>query len=139
MGRREYLLELRQNGKLKGMKPCFISLKPNIGKIYTKGTADFIMSYKNGILYFQRLSLFFKSLVPKEDFEVNARRFYEYKVDKKNAFITKLTMYDKEGFFIEIYFQTGTKETYTTEDNIFRILKHLEETTKLRKIGEDNE
>lgn len=125
MNRKDYLLELRQEGKLKGKKPCFITLKLNKGRIYNLGTADFIMSYKDDTLYFQRLSLFFKTLKPKLDFTLNAKRFVEYKFTKKQ-FMTMLTLYDTAGMFIEIYFQTGTKETYATEDNIYRILRELE-------------
>ena len=42
-------------------------------------------------------------------------------------------MFDKHGFFIEIWYQTGLKETYSTEVNIARIIKELEEDYGIKK------
>lgn len=136
MDRRAYLMNMRKAGLLKGQKPCFISLRTNLGKIYNEGSADFIMSYRNGILYFQRLSLIFRSLKPKLDFEVHAGRFVEYKFVKKN-FINTLYLYDKDGCYIEIHYQKGNLETASTEDNIQRIVDLLKENG-LRLAEDDN-
>ena len=43
MEKRELLLALRREGKLKGHKPCFVYLKHNLGKIYNEGSAKFII------------------------------------------------------------------------------------------------
>ena len=137
MNRKDFLLGLRQEGKLKGKKPCFVTLKLNRGKIYNEGTANFVMSYKDGIFYFQRLS-FFGNLKPKLDFQVNAKRFNKYAVLTK-SFMKTIILYDKAGFFLDIHFQTGTKETFSTEDNIFRIIKHLEEKGLKQIVEEDYE
>ena len=51
MTRRDILLELRQNGKLKGLKPCFVFFRRNLGKIHNEGRGEFIMSFKNNTLY----------------------------------------------------------------------------------------
>ena len=71
MNKQEFLLEMRKNHTLKGRKPCFISLRFNAGKIYNEGYSEFIMSFKDGILYFQKLTMFFKKLKPALDFELN--------------------------------------------------------------------
>ncbi len=126
MARKPYLMNMRKAGLLKGPKPCFVSLRQNLGKIYNEGSADFIMSYRNGILYFQRLSLIFRSLKPKLDFEVHAGRFTEYKFIKKN-FMNILYLYDKDGNYLEIHYQKGNLETASTEDNIQRIIDLLKE------------
>lgn len=125
MDRHQYLMDMRQEGKLKGLKPSFVFLKNNLGKIYNEGMADFILSFKNGILYFQRMSAIFHTLKPKYDFELNAKRFKTYKFERRN-YSGCLTLYDKSGYYIEIWFQVGTKETYSTEVNIDRIIKELE-------------
>ncbi len=125
MDRKTMLLEMRQTGTLKGKKPAFIFLKLNCGKIYNEGTADFIMSFKDNILYFQRLSTFFKVLKPKKDFELNVKRFCEYDF-KRDRYVATLTLFDKAGFFIEIHYQTGTPDTYKTEDSIARLIKEFE-------------
>ena len=126
MDRKSYLYNLRQNGLLKGQKPCFITLKQNYGKIYNGGTADYIMSYRDGVLYFQKISFFLKRLQPKEDFTIHTDRFIEYKFTDK-TFMTILSLYDKENKFIEIYYQKGTIETASTEDNIQRIVDIMKE------------
>ena len=126
MDRRAYLLNMRKAGLLKGQKPCFITLKINMGKIYNDGTADFIMSYRDGILYFQRMSFFFKSLKPKLDFELHAQRFVEYKFINRN-FMNTLCLYDKDGCYLEIHYQKGTLQTASTEDNIQRIVDILKQ------------
>ena len=111
-------------------------LRQNLGKIYNSGSADFIMSYRNGVLYFQRLSLFFRSLKPKLDFEVHTGRFVEYRFINKN-FMNTLCLYDKDGSYLEIHYQKGNLETASTEDNIQRIVDILKENG-LRLAEDEN-
>lgn len=134
MDRKTMLLEMRQEGTLKGKKPAFVFLKLNCGKIYNEGTADFIMSIKDNILYFQRLSTFFKVLQPKKDFQVNVRRFCEYDFRRSKYYAT-LTLFDKQGFYLEIHYQTGTKDSYKTEDSIARMIKEFEEMGIVKTKG----
>ncbi len=136
MDRKGILLDLRNEGKLKGIKPAFVTLRPNIGKIYNGGSGTFIMSIRNDVLYFQKLSFFIHRLVPGDDFEVNVKRFTEYKIDRKTA-LAILYLYDSEGRFLQIVYQIGTRETFATEDNISRILKELEEKYGLKQAGDN--
>ena len=136
MDRRAYLLNMRKAGLLKGQKPCFITLRQNLGKIYNSGSADFIMSYRNGVLYFQILSLFLRNLKPKLDFEVHTGRFTEYKFVNKN-FMNTLYLYDADGNYLEIHYQKGNIETASTEDNIQRIIDILKENGL--KLAEDED
>lgn len=138
MNRREILLDLRNRGKLKGLKPCFVSLRPNIGKIFNGVAGRFIMTIRDNTLYFQKLSFFLHRLIPGDDFSVNVNRFVEYKIDKKMT-IAILYLYDKDNYFLPIVYEIGTKETYPTEDNISRILKELESKIGLKLAGDDYE
>ena len=81
MNRREILLDLRNRGKLKGLKPCFVNLRPNIGKIFNGVAGRFIMTIRDNTLYFQKLSFFLHRLIPGDDFSVNVNRFVEYKIE----------------------------------------------------------
>ena len=132
MDRQAYLMDMRTQGKLKGMKPCFVFLKNNIGRIYNEGQSDFILSSKGGKLYFQKISAILHVLKPKSDFELPISRFQTYSFERK-SYAAKLTLFDKHGFFIEIWYQTGLKETYSTEVNIARIIKELEEDYGIKK------
>ena len=137
MDRKGILLDLRNEGKLKGLKPCFINLRPNIGKIYNGGSGTFIMTIRDNTLYFQKLSFFLHRLLPSEDFSVNAKRFVEYKIDRRTA-LAVLYLYDSEGRFLQIIYQIGTKESFSTEDNISRIVKELETSCGLKEAGDTN-
>ena len=137
MDRKGILLDLRNEGKLKGLKPCFVNLRPNIGKIYNGGSGTFIMTIRDNTLYFQKLSFFLHRLVPSDDFSVNAKRFTEYKLDRKTA-LAVLYLYDNEGRFLQIVYQIGTRETFATEDNISRIIKELETSCGLKEAGDVN-
>lgn len=125
MDRRALLLELRTSGKLKGMKPCFVTLGQNIGKVYTGGTSDFIMSYKNKLLHFQKLSFFFHVLKPKDDFSVDMTKFTEYHFEDKGRFMKSLFLYTKDGRFLQINYQANMPHTFSTEENIARIIEDL--------------
>lgn len=126
MQRKEIIMDIRTSGYLKGLKPCYVFLRQNIGKIYNGTQADFIMSLKNKTLYFQKLSFFFKKLKPKDDFELNITKFKQYAIFNR-TFENVLCLYDRNNNFIEIHYHKGIPDTYITEDNISRICKILDE------------
>ncbi len=136
MERRELLLQMRKDKTLKGLKPAFVTLKLNTGKIYTGGTSNFILSLKNNILYFQKITLFLKKLKPKEDFEINAKRFTEYTLETR-GYTKILYLFDKAGYFLEIRYLYGTKQTAPSDDNISRIIAELKETINLVEANND--
>ena len=136
MDRQSYLLEMRKSHTLKGRKPAFVVLRFNSGKIYNNGYGKFILSFKDGILYFQKLSRFLNKLKPADDFELSANRFIEYKVDDK-GFMKILYLYDNTNRYIDICFQTGTKETSSTENNIQRIIDEMCADYKLAPFKEE--
>ena len=136
MNRQQFLLEMRTEHTLKGRKPCFVSLRFNAGKIYNDGYSEFVLSFKDGILYFQKLSRFFKKLTPKKDFTLHADRFIYYKIEDKR-FMKILYLYDNTGRYIDICFQTGTYETVSTENNIQRIIDEMMQNYKLKLYKEE--
>ncbi len=131
MEKREILLTLRREGKLKGHKPCFVYLKHNLGKIYNDGNAKFIMSLKDDKLYFQRLTLF-NNIKESDDFSLNCKRFKEYLLVDKTISMT-LILFDINGLFIEINYKSRRKDSGTTEDNIMRILDELKKSCNLKE------
>lgn len=126
MDRHQILMDMRNEHKLKGLKPCFIVLSSVNGKLYTGATSDFIMSLKNDILYFQRLSMFFHTLKPKDDVSYPINIFKEYSIKKKNNFTSILFLYTKEGKYLQISYQTGLADTQSTEYNLSKIIEELE-------------
>ncbi len=140
MNRKQIILYYRTNRLLKGHKPAIVFLKKNFGKIYQEGQADFIMTMSKDALNFQRLSLFTKKLIPAKDFSLSISRLKAYNFSQVNYVTNRLTLYTVEKFFIEIYFNTKTADTYETENNIADIIKKLEEyNIKEIKLGEENE
>lgn len=135
MDRQQFLLEMRQNHTLKGRKPCFISLRFNSGKIYNEGYGEFIMSFKDGVLYFQKLSRFLKKLKPSDDFELNSKRFIKYDLIKK-SFINTLYLYENNDRYIDICYQVGRKEAASTINNIQRIIDEMVENYGLKACAE---
>lgn len=127
MNQKQIILEYRTSGQIKGHRPSIVYLKQNGGKIYTKGTADFIMSIGKEQLYFQRLSFFTKRLLPNKDFQVELSRFKSYNMRQVNPVVKCLTIYTFEKFYIEIFFYANTRNTYLSEDNIASTIKQLEE------------
>lgn len=127
MNRKEIILYYRTNRLLKGHKPAIIYLKQNIGKIYDGGQADFILSVRENELVFQRLSFFTKKLLPAKDFTLGIARLKSYNLREVNLVTNCLTLYTVEKFFIEIYYNTKTADTYETERNIQDIIKLLED------------
>ena len=136
MDRQAYLQDMRLDGTLKGMKPCFVFLKFNRGKIYNGGLSDYIMSLKDDVLHFQKITHWFKVLKPKEDFDLNTKRFVEYRIITRTT-CNALALYDTEGFYIEIWYDKGFRSTYQTEVNIDRIIKEL--TSKGLKLAKDEQ
>ena len=137
MEKKELLLALRREGKLKGHKPCFVYLKHNLGKIYNEGNAKFIMSLKDDKLYFQRLT-FFNNIKEEDDFTLNVKRFKEYNLIDKTISMT-LILYDINGLFIEINYKARRKDSFTTEDNIVRILDELKKSCNLKEAVYDRD
>ena len=127
MDKHQILMDLRNEHKLKGLKPCFVILSSANGKLYTGSTSDFIMSLKKGVLYFQRLSMFLHNLKTKDDVSYPINIFIEYNIIKKNGFTSMLYLYTKEGNYIQISYQTGLSDTQSTEYNLSKILEELEE------------
>ena len=135
MDRQQFLLEMRQNHTLKGRKPCFVTLRFNTGKIYNEGYSEFIMSFRDGIIYFQKLSRFLKKLKPSGDFELNSKRFIKYDIIQK-SFINILYLYEDSTRFIDICYQAGSKEAASTISNIQRIVDEMIELNGLKKCSE---
>ncbi len=127
MQRKAIVMNVRTSGLLKGVKPCVIFLKNNIGKIYNEGQSDFILTIKNNrYLNFQKLSFFLHRLKPKEDFTLDLNNFKEYSF-VKHMYHNTLCIYDYKKRFIEIHYHKGIEDTFPTEDNMSRIIKILEE------------
>ena len=127
MNQKQTILEYRTSGQIKGHRPSVVFLKQNGGKVYTKGTADFIMSLGKEKLYFQRLSFFMKRLLPTKDFDVELSRFTSYNLRQVNPVIKCLTIYTIEKYYIEIFYYVNTRDTYESEMNIAFVIKQLEE------------
>lgn len=125
MQRRQIIMNLRTSGHLKGVKPCMVFLKNNLGKIYNEGQADFVMSIKDDKLFFQKITFLFKKLKPKDDFELNLNNIVEYTLIERSLY-NVLCLYDNKKRYIEINYHKGIADTFPTEDNICRIIKSLE-------------
>ncbi len=132
MDRKGIIMTMRQEGKLKGVKPSIVVLRQNLGRVFGGPYGHFVMSYKNYRLYFQRLSPFLKKLKKEDDFDIPIRMFNEYFIlNKRGGYI--LYLYDPEGRYMEILFPTGTTDTLPFADNVFRLVKELEEEKILIK------
>ncbi|MDE6241029.1 MAG: hypothetical protein K2M08_01260 [Anaeroplasmataceae bacterium] len=127
MNRKQIIMQYRTSRLLKGHRPGIIYLKQNKGKIYTQGTADFIMTIGKENLYFQRLSMFTKRLLPEKDFSLHLNRIKSYNMRLVNPVVKCLTLYTFEKYYLEIFFYIKTADTYETETNIEGIIKMLEE------------
>ena len=139
MNQKELLISLRSKGILKGVKPVMIQLVKNDGGIYKDGNADFVMTIKDDLLHFQRLSVFFKKPMPNLDFSVNLKNFKEYSIISLNRFVNCIYLYNKKGQYLQMYYSKGTKETYFSEDNLFRMLKEIEKLGIKEMRDEDAE
>lgn len=127
MNRKQLIMQYRTSRQIRGHRPAVIFLKQNKGKIYMEGTADFIMSIGKENLYFQRLSLFTKKLIPQKDFSLNIDRIKSYNVRIVNPVTKCLALYTVEKFYLEIYFYIKTTDSYETETNVDSLIKMLEE------------
>ena len=126
MTQKELLISLRSSGVLKGVKPVMVKLTKNKGGIYQEGKADYVMTIKDNFLHFQRLSKFLKKPMPNLDFSLNLRNFKEYNVMTMNSYVNCVFLYNKKGQYIQFFYTKGLKETYFSEDNLFRMLKEME-------------
>ncbi len=127
LNRKQIILFYRTSHQLKGHRPGVVYLKANVGKIYTKGQADFVMTIGKENLYFQRLSLFTKKLLPEKDFTLSLSRIKSYHLRQQNLVTNCLTLYTFEKYFLEIFYNTKSQDTYETEVNIADIIAMLEE------------
>lgn len=137
MDRQALLLELRQEGKLKGKKPCFVYMRKSNGKIFDSKGGNYILTEKDGTLYFQKLGIF-SPLSPKHDFEVKTKQFTQYQIIKRNS-LNSIILYNKRGEYLDIHYETGTKETSSTESNLQRIIDMLVETSGLKLLEIEGE
>ena len=132
MDRRSFLMEMRRAHQLKGDKPCFVVTKFYDNNRRYKG--QYILSLRNDILYFQKISRLFEMLRPSDDFEVNIFSFIGFKVEglkRRNSLI----LYKENGDILPIDYMVGLRETFSTEENIERICKVLVEKG-LKRIEE---
>lgn len=136
MNQKELLISLRSSGILKGVKPVMVKLNKNKGGIYLDGNADYVMTIKDNLLHFQRLSKFLKKPMSHLDFSLNLLNFKEYNIISMNSYVNCLYLYNKKGQYIEIFYSKGLKETYFSEDNLFRMLKEMEKFG-IREIKEE--
>ena len=100
MNQKELLISLRSKGILKGVKPVLVKLSKNKGGIYQDSKGDFVMTIKDDLLHFQRLSIFLKKPIPNLDFTVNLKNFKEYSIVSLTSFVNCLYLYDKKGQYI---------------------------------------
>ncbi len=125
MNRTQIVQNLRVSGRLKGKKPAVVFLKKNVGEIYNEGVAYFVMTEKNGVLNFQRLTTFTKSLKPEKDFSIELKDFNKY-LFVTRSFYNILCLYNSKRQFIEINYDKGTPDTYQSEENISLLIEMLE-------------
>ena len=137
MNQKDLLISLRSSGVLKGIKPVAVKLNKNKGGIYLDGKADYVMTIKDNILYFQRLSVFLKKPLPNLDFSVNLNNFKEYSVLTINSYVNCLYLYNKKNQYLEMYYLKGTRDTYFSEDNLFRMIKDFE-SLGIKEIKEED-
>lgn len=138
MDKRELLLTMRKDHTLKGLKPAFVNLRMNTGQIYYGPYGEFIMSLRNDILYFQKISTFLKRRQPKYDFEVKCARFSSYTIDVK-SYMKTLYLYEESGRFMEIGYMYGTKASASSDENIYRIIEELKKTIGLVEASDGEE
>ena len=133
MDRKNFLLGMRKDGKLKGDKPCYVMVKYRIENKRYRG--EYIMSLRNDKFYFQKVNRLFEMLRPNDDFELNVKDFIGFKIEglnHRNACI----LYSKEDEVISFEYMVGLRETFSTEENIERISKVLIEKG-LKRIEEE--
>lgn len=132
MDRRNFLLEMRKQGQLKGEKPCFVMVKYYDSKRRFRG--EYVLSLRNDTFYFQKVNRLFEMLRPNDDFELNVKDFIGFKIEAlnhRNAFM----LYSKDEDVISFEYMVGLRETFSTEENIERICKTLIEKG-LKKVEE---
>lgn len=138
MDRKELIQTMREECTLKGKMPAVVFLKLNDGHIYNEGKADFVMSFRDDFIHFQFVSSILHRLKPRYDFQVNARRFIGYRHVTK--VVTKeLVLYEANGHYLPILYYFGAGDTYTTEDNIKRLIKILETDYNIKEMVKKDE
>lgn len=125
MNRKNIILELRTTRKLKGHRPCVVSMKQNGGKIYTGGQSDFVVSITDNYLHFQKLSFFLRKLQPEKDFKVPRNLLKSYNINILNRFLSVITFYTNERKYVQIFLNTGLADTYESEQNLSKIIEML--------------
>ena len=119
MDRKGFLLEMRKAAQLKGSKPCFVIVRYKKDKYYH---GEYIMSIKENTLYFQKINRLFQMLRPEGDFSLVITEYDFYKFETKRARATML-LYKEDGEIFSTDYMIGTRETFSTEDNMERIAK----------------
>lgn len=119
MDRRSFLLEMRKAHQLKGLKPCYVIVKYKGDKYYH---GEYIMSIEENTLFFQKINRIFQILRPEGDFSLNIKDYDFYKLDTKRVRAT-LSLFKKSGEVFSIDYMIGTRESFSTEDNMERITK----------------
>jgi hypothetical protein len=99
---------------------------------------EYIMSIREDKLYFQKINRFFGMLRPDSDFEITITEYSYFKIEIKKA-RASLILYKDNGDYISIDYMIGTKESFSTEDNIERITKCFLELKLHRMEVKDGE
>jgi len=133
MNRRSFLLEMRKSGQLKGDKPCFVVLKYKDENRNYRG--EYILSQRYDNLYLQKINRLFEMLRPKDDFSVSIHSFIGFKIESNNS-RNSFILYKENGELLKMDYMVGLKETFSTEENIERIVKVLTEKG-LKRIEDD--
>ena len=135
MDRRGFLLEMRKAHQLKGLKPCYVMINLRLDKHYH---GEYIMSIREDKLYFQKINRLFGMLRPDSDFEITITDYSYFKIEMKKA-RASLILYKDDGDYISMDYMIGTKESFSTEDNIERITKCFLELKLHRMEVKDGE
>ncbi len=135
MDRRGFLLEMRKAHQLKGLKPCYVMINLRLDKLYH---GEYIMSIREDKLYFQKINRLFGMLRPESDFEITITDYSYFKIEIKKA-RASLILYKDNGDYISMDYMIGTKESFSTEDNIERITKCFLELKLHRMEVKDGE
>ena len=122
MDRRSILLEMRKSGQLKGVKPCFVMVKHKMNNQAYSG--EYILSIKDQTIFFQKISKIFHLLHPSDDFSINVKDYVAYKFLHQVG-KSSFTLFQKDGKTIKVDYMTGTREAFSTMDNMERIAKEL--------------
>ena len=140
MNHKEIINKYRVSGQIIGIKPAIVHIRRNKASLFKELSGNYIMSIKGNMLYFQRLSVVFKNLMPNLDIHFNLLNFKEYQLVHINPFTSCLYMAQKKVGFVEIFVSKGTHDTYVSYDSLLRMIKDFEKIgiTEI-KVGDINE